>query len=310
MARKFYGSFTPDAAKALKKADRICCRVDEDGTVYVTDGCIVYKMAPYEYAAIVQPVVCCDAGNWYIQNGTKQEEGGFDVIDIFRKSVDATSNLTPMEPCPLTLTTGKNRTAAAYYSADNDFVALYDTKYISALSTGFSLRAVNATSAAIAYCSGDPFALILPVRADDNTKRAVKAYFKNSDSINNGSAEADELREKLARLQDKLNRAESEASELRERVQQQAHEIETMQAANETAETNKAQDAAPDTKTAAEMIAARWASVEGVTVTVNGAQTATPVIWLTGSTKGITKEIEAAGGHWSRKKKAYYFRVA
>ena len=114
MARKFYGSFTPDAAKVLKKADRICCRVDDDGTVYVTDGCIAYKMAPAEYAAIVQPVVCCEAGNWYIQGGEKRDNNGFDVIGIFRQSVEATANLSPMEQCPLTLTAGKDKTAAAY----------------------------------------------------------------------------------------------------------------------------------------------------------------------------------------------------
>lgn len=305
MARKFYGSFTPDAAKVLKKADRICCRVDDDGTVYVTDGCIAYKMAPAEYAAIVQPVVCCEAGNWYIQGGEKRDNNGFDVIGIFRQSVEATANLSPMEQCPLTLTAGKDKTAAAYYNAESDFVALYNTRYTAALCPGFSLRAANGKSAAVAYSSNDPFAIILPIKCDDKTKRAVKAYFGHDGSDDNGTG-TDELREKLAHLQNKLNQAEAEANELRELAQQQAHKIEAMQAA----EASKPQGAAVEPKTAAEMIAARWANVEGVTVTVKGAQTAAPVVWLSGSTKPHTKEIEAAGGHWSHKKNAYYFRVA
>lgn len=37
---------------------------------------------------------------------------------------------------------------------------------------------------------------------------------------------------------------------------------------------------------------------------------AAPVIWLAGDTKPHEKEIEAAGGKWSGKKNAYYFRVA
>ena len=278
MARKFYGSFTPDAAKVLKKADRICCRVDDDGTVYVTDGCIAYKMAPAEYAAIVQPVVCCEAGNWYIQGGEKRDNNGFDVIGIFRQSVEATANLSPMEQCPLTLTAGKDKTAAAYYNAESDFVALYNTRYTAALCPGFSLRAANGKSAAVAYSSNDPFAIILPIKCDDKTKRAVKAYFGHNGSDDNGNG---------------------------------TDELETLRTANETAgNKTDSQESAPDAKTAAEIIAARWSAVDGVTVTVKGAQTASPVVWLTGSTKNHTKEIEAAGGHWSHKKSAYYFRIA
>ena len=62
--------------------------------------------------------------------------------------------------------------------------------------------------------------------------------------------------------------------------------------------------------TAAEIIAARWAEVDGLTATIKGATTAAPVVWLAGDTKPHEKEIEAAGGKWSGKKNAYYFRVA
>lgn len=63
-------------------------------------------------------------------------------------------------------------------------------------------------------------------------------------------------------------------------------------------------------RTAAEIIAARWAEVDGLTATIRGATTAAPVVWLAGDTKPHEKEIEAAGGKWSGKKNAYYFRVA
>ena len=35
MARKIYGNFTPDAAKALKNSDRITCRIAPSGDIYV-----------------------------------------------------------------------------------------------------------------------------------------------------------------------------------------------------------------------------------------------------------------------------------
>ena len=63
-------------------------------------------------------------------------------------------------------------------------------------------------------------------------------------------------------------------------------------------------------KAAAEIIAARWAEVDGLTATIKGAATAAPVVWLSGDTKPHAKAIEADGGKWSGKKNAYYFRVA
>ena len=50
--------------------------------------------------------------------------------------------------------------------------------------------------------------------------------------------------------------------------------------------------------------------MDGLTATIKGATTAAPVVWLAGDTKPHEKEIESAGGKWSGKKNAYYFRVA
>ena len=62
--KKYMGNYTNEAAKALKGSERIICRVTDDGAIYVTNGFIAYKMNPPEYAAIVQPVTCCEAGNY------------------------------------------------------------------------------------------------------------------------------------------------------------------------------------------------------------------------------------------------------
>lgn len=312
--KKFTGSFTTDATKTMKKATRMICRIGNDGAIYVTDGCTAYKMAPFEYAAIVQPVACCEAGNWSIQNGEKREEDAFDLVKIFHDAVKSTADSAALERCPLTLTTSKNRTAATYYNAQKDFVALYDTLYISALCPGFTLRAASSTTVAIAYNGDEPFALVLPIRPDDKTTRAVKAYFNQNDS--NSSDEVEQLRDELVRLQDKLNQAETGAAALAERVQQQTDELETLRSASDHNNTtndetpNETQTAPANPKTAAEIIASRFTCMDGVTATIKGAHTTAPVVWLSGDTDKHADAIKAAGARWSVKKSAFYVRVA
>lgn len=94
-------------------------------------------------------------------------------------------------------------------------------------------------------------------------------------------------------------RAANEIDELKNKLAE-LHETKTEQPAEQK----------PEPKTAAEIIAARWAEVDGLTATIKGATTAAPVVWLAGDTKPHEKEIEAAGGKWSGKKNAYCFRVA
>ena len=127
---------------------------------------------------------------------------------------------------------------------------------------------------------------------------------KHEDNTKTG--EADKLRTELAQAQEEaaalrgdLYRAANEIDELKNKLAE-LHETKTEQPAEQK----------PEPKTAAEIIAARWAEVGGLTATIKGATTAAPVVWLAGDTKPHEKEIEAAGGKWSGKKNAYYFRVA
>lgn len=312
--KKYTGNYTADAVKVLKNSDRLICRTDDDGMIYVTNGFTAYKMNPMEYASVVQPVTYCEAGNYAIQNGEKREEATFDLVKTFRESVKAADNTGDLALCPLVLTVDRKRTAAAYYNAEKDFVSLYDTRYISALCPGFTLRAPGSFAPAIAYSNGEPFALVLPIRPDENTIRAVKAYF--TQTAGEDSGEAEQLRAELARLQDKLTRTETGAAALEERVQQQAYELEALRTAaeyNDTAEykaPNEAQDSPADTKTAAEVIASRFSCMDGVTATIKGAHTTAPVVWLSGDTEKHADAIKAAGAKWSGKRSAFYVRVA
>ena len=159
---------------------------------------------------------------------------------------------------------------------------------------------------ALAYINDEPFAVVMPIRAEPNAARAIRAFFTEAAEANTKTDEADKLRAELAQAQEEaaalrgdLYRAANEIDELKNKLAE-LHETKTEQPAEQK----------PEPKTAAEIIAARWAEVDGLTATIKGATTAAPVVWLAGDTKPHEKEIEAAGGKWSGKKNAYYFRVA
>lgn len=284
--KKYMGNYTNEAAKALKGSERIICRVTDDGAIYVTNGFIAYKMNPPEYAAIVQPVTCCEAGNYTMQNGEKAADNGFDLVKLFNETVEQTANAPALERCPLTLQAGK-APAASYYNPAAGVASFYNAKFIAALTPSATLRATGAISAAVAYVGGEPLALVLPIKPEPKAARAVKAYFAECD--NDATAEADKLRAELAQAQNELSAVRGDLN----------------RATNKIAEL-EAQQAAP----AAELIAARFSDLAGVTTTIKGAQTAAPVVWLAGDTERHADAIKAAGAKWSSKKSAYYVRVA
>lgn len=329
--KKYMGNYTAEATKVLKNSDQMFCSIDEDGAIYVSNGMTAYKMIPPEYAAIVQPAACCEAGNWSMRNGEKTEQPPFDIARIFRDAVAACSDAAPLERSPLSLPVGKNRTAAAYYSMDKDFTALYDTKYISALLPGLTLRSTGDKSPAVAYNGDEPFALVLPIKCDNKTARAVRAFFTGTaDSDTN--QDAAKLQRQLTQARDEIEAltaqnahltAEREAYLKHAREREAAYnsldyehdallaeksrltdELEALKNAPRAAEQK------PEPKTAAEIIASRFADLPGVTVTIKGAQTSAPVVWLTGDTDPHAEELNAAGAKWSNKKSAYYVRVA
>ena len=294
---KVMGNYTPDAAKALKNSDKIICRTADDGTIYVCTGFILYKMTGEEYAAAAQPVTCCEPGNWTITNGEKQDGTTFDAAKIFADAVKAAENAGTLTRCPLDLDTEKFL-AWSYHNSNKDFAAFYNCKYISALHPGATFRAAGPTSGAVAYMDGEPFAMVLPIKPEDKASRAIKAYFTQADKTKTAD-EADKLR-------DKLTAARDEIAQLRDQIAQQAAELEALRAAQQAAPAEEK----PEPKTAAELIASRFADLEGVTATIKGAQTAAPVVWLTGETDKHADAIKAAGAKWSNKKSAFYVRVA
>ena len=272
--KKFTGRYTTNTAKALKGSERILCQVSEDGTIYICNGFLLCTMNAPEYAATVQPLTCCEPGAWTFDKDGKHEDEAhkLDLVKLFADTVRDTADAAPLARAPFTVQ-AKKAPAACYYNADADFAAIYDTKFIDALHPAAQLRTTSAISAALAYI--------------------------NDDEADKLRAELAQAQEEAAALRGDLYRAANEIDELKNKLAE-LHETKTEQPAEQK----------PEPKTAAEIIAARWAEVDGLTATIKGATTAAPVVWLAGDTKPHEKEIEAAGGKWSGKKNAYYFRVA
>ena len=271
---KFTGRYTA-AAKALKGSPRLVCQVTEDGTIYVCNGFLLCTMNPPEYAATVQGFTCCEPGNWTLDKDGKHEDDAhkLDLVRLYADTLKTNADAQPLQRSPLTVQTPK-AAAVCYYNAAADFAAIYDTKFIAALHPAAQLRAASATSAAVAYVNDEPFAVVMPIKAEPETVRAVRAFFTEADGNNTKTGEADKLRAELARSQEEaaalrgdLYRAANEITELKNKLAEQ-HETKPEQPAAETVEP----------KTAAEIIAARWAEVDGLTATIKGAATAAPVV--------------------------------
>lgn len=297
---KYFGNYTKNAAKAIKAAEKLICTTTEDGAIYLCGGHWMFKMNPLEYATVAQPVTYCEAGNWTIDsNGKRDGNDGLNLLKIFDDAVKSTENKPSLDHCPLSLDC-RNIAAYLYHSPDG-FASAYNGLYISAICNGRQLRAPAATSPAVIYDENEPFALILPIRLEDKAIRAVLAYYNEPAAGGRKNNSTD-----LALARKENSRQAEELEALRAKIA----ELEAQQAQPQEPADDPQQPAQADGKTAAEMIASRFADMAGVTTTIKGAQTASPVIWLAGNTQEHAEAIKAAGGKWSNKKSAFYVRVA
>ena len=165
--KKFTGRYTTNTAKALKGSERILCQVSEDGTIYVCNGYLLCTMNAPEYAATVQPLTCCEPGAWTFDKDGKHEDDAhkLDLVKLFADTVRTAADAEPLARAPFTVQ-AKKAPAACYYNAAADFAAIYDTKFIDALHPAAQLRTTSAISAAVAYVNDEPFAVVMPIRAE------------------------------------------------------------------------------------------------------------------------------------------------
>lgn len=287
---------TAAAQKAIKSAARLICTVADDGFIHLSSGYWMLRMTPAEYATVAQPATKCDPGNWNMDQTGKQDYDGSTFVRMFRDAVAATTKLPSLARCNLLLDRGTDGTASLWHSSSG-WTSAYNAAYLAALAPGYELRSSGATSPAVAYFHGEPFALIMPIRLDTPVNRAVSALFSDAVPASNDAVPASNDAE-LAAARDEIAQLTAELDALRTRLAQQE------------AQPQQPAEPAADPRTAAEQVAARFANLDGVTTTINGAQTAAPVIWLSGNTEPHADAIKAAGGRWSNKRSAFYVRVA
>ena len=131
-----------------------------------------------EYAATVQPLTCCEPGAWTFDKDGKHEDEAhkLDLVKLFADTVRTAAEAEPLARAPFTVQ-AKKAPAACYYNVAADFAAIYDTKFIDALHPAAQLRTTSAISAAVAYINDEPFAVVMPIRAEPNAARAIRAFF-------------------------------------------------------------------------------------------------------------------------------------
>lgn len=321
MSKKYTGNYaTAATAKVFRQSERILCQTTEDGAIYVANGFLVFKMTPEEYAQIIQPVTCCEAGNWMIQDGEKKPSTSDICTRFFTASLEAVTEKDDLAGAPLKFHNPGGKTEfSPMYSKPGDFVAFYNAAYLSCIAPDFLFcRGRSPRDPAIFYADGgQAFAAILPcIRQDRNMERAARAYFvapaavdATRAELNDAEKTIDTLRQELAAKAQELEAATKLAESLTAQIQELSDEAATREA-EEAARATVLALPAPTPATMAESIAARWSQIDGITATVKGSKTAAPIVWLSGSVAPYADAIKASGGRWASKKQAYYFRVA
>lgn len=323
---KYYGYFTKKAAQALK-GDRIMCRTYDDGkTIYLCNGYVLYKCTSVDYEAIFRPALGRDPGDWSYNKGVDAVSPcDWDAAGMMEKSAhDATHK---MERVALEFVNG-GKPAAAAIAEDRSFTALYNPAFLEAVEN-CDLFSAGKVNAAIYSREGDPVALIMPVKISEAQDRTIRAFVDapekedrpaDNDKIRALEAEkdaetarADALEQERNAAQDRAAALESELAKVREELEQARKEAapvdrsrlaELVEAA---AADYKAEQAAQEL-TPAQKAVARVEAL-GLTATIKGAKTASPVVWINGG-EDRAEDLKKAGAVWSGKRGAFYIRVA
>ena len=305
MAKKTIGFYSSAATqKALKSGSCIAVQTvegDDVRNIYVTNGYLAFRMFPDEYDACVRPLVLRAPGTFTVTLGTNDtKEGAIDIAAIFAR--EAKEDAPLLTPTTLRIQGRKGFATSAVYVSDAFGIAL--NADFPAATPGLDLRATSPLSPTVAWFGGEAVALYLPV----NIKGANLLAAVNAITGNDAAPDTQELEAKLEAAQESAAR---ERADLRAQLKAKEEELQALraqlaEAQAATQEAPKEADPAPDFQA----IAARWSSVPGLSVTVKGAQTASPVLWVSGAVEAHAEELKAAGARWSAKRSAFYYRAA
>jgi len=286
--KKSTSIFTPTLTKALKASPAsIQCQTDGEH-IYITNGLFLVKLSSREYDEFVRPVTQRDPDSWAVdKKGQPTEQHPLDMAR-FLSDFDKRSDLSVMFQAPFTFPADTKRpfSVASFYSATAGFVSFFDTKFTAMISLDqVILNGASPTTPMIVYHNGDPAALLLPVRVENPAAiAAVQAYF---------ASKHPKAKTKTATPDPRLSAALEEIERLQEELKQAKADATPKQPANKAA-----------------AVLAALESLEGISATVKGAQTSSPVVWIGGNTETHKAALEKLGAKWSGKRSAYYIQAA
>lgn len=324
-----YSNYTTALTRSLKITERLHCRVNEETrAVYVCNGYFLVKLDRTEYDALVRPVTQREAGNFVIENGEQVPNEPLDMEKLLADAAqEAAHELTPAPFLFDPGVKGVKSKIAAYYSESGDFVAGFNSDYAAIIAPSLPRKSKNPTSPRVVFRGDEPQAMILPVRLGSPEKpsrvpAAVRAFFTDKpeesadEKLKRARKDRDEWEQMARRLEAERVGLERTISDLQKVLADKTAEIEALtdrlnaqpdpQPQEEAAEAQQEQTPADKAAALVETLAA----LDGITATVKGAQTAAPVVWLTGEADAHKEKIEAMGGKWSNKRGAWYFKIA
>ena len=324
-----YSNYTTALTRSLKITERLHCRVNEETrAVYVCNGYFLVKLDRTEYDALVRPVTQREAGNFVIENGEQVPNEPLDMEKLLADAAqEAAHELTPAPFLFDPGVKGVKSKIAAYYSESGDFVAGFNSDYAAIIAPSLPRKSKNPTSPMVVFRGDEPQAMILPVRLGSPEKpsrvpAAVRAFFPDKpeesadEKLKRARKDRDEWEQMARRLEAERVGLERTISDLQKVLADKTAEIEALtdrlnaqpdpQPQEEAAEAQQEQTPADKAAALVETLAA----LDGITATVKGAQTAAPVVWLTGEADAHKEKIEAMGGKWSNKRGAWYFKIA
>ncbi len=320
-----YSSFTSGLTRALKSnSARLHCNVDANGMIYVCNGYFVVKLSSLEYDALVRPVTQRDAGNWALIDNGEISPDPINLIDALNDAAKLAAHVVTPAPMLFEIPKIKGKfQLAGYYSETGDFVTAFNPVYASIVSPSLERKSGGSVKPTVVYDGESPIAMILPVKVDDkpNIVRTVRAWFTDKpeesadEKLQRARKDRNEWERIARRLEAERDSLERELAELQAVLASKNQQIEILterlnaQPDPQPAPVEEAQpDQTPADKAAA--LVEELTALEGITATVKGAQTAAPVVWLTGEADAHKKNIEAMGGKWSNKRGAWYFKIA
>lgn len=313
--KKFCGRFTTAAGKSLRGSSRISCELHEND-IFVSNGCVLFKMSAYEYDTCIRPVTHCDPGNWTIDKSGRADSDSKSLLGFYNKLKSNLPHMVHMQPLPLAYKNHdkKGPVHLAIYSNDSgDLIYTYNPEYTDSFSIESKIFCDSGDPMG-AVCYGDEIiGIVLPVRSKDavGISAAVKSYLRPQNQeldYNKAERRIFELEDELKTYKDLYETSYRNYLDANDKINNLSAELDAIR--SQPVPVVRDDDQKPDPKTAAETIAARWQNIDGISITIKGAATAAPVVWLTGNTKPHANEITGQGGKWSTKKSAYYFRVA